>query len=71
MAKTKKNQPGFEQLLQELEQTVNELEQGSLTLEQTMDTYGAGLKLLAACNNILQQAEEQLPQDAGEDEAWS
>jgi exodeoxyribonuclease VII small subunit len=71
MPKTKKAQPGFEQLLQELEETVNGLEQGQLSLEQMLEKYAAGLELLRACRGILQEAGQLLPEEAGEGELWS
>jgi len=67
MPKTKKSQPGFEQLLRELEETVTVLEQGQLTLEQMLEKYAAGLELLRSCRGILQQAEQMLTQDSGQE----
>ena len=71
MAKTKKEQPAFEQLLEQLEQTVTELEQGRLTLEQMLEKYAAGVDTLRVCRGILQQAAQTLPQEAREEELWS
>jgi len=71
MPKAKKQQPGFEQLLQQLETTVDDLTQGQLTLEQMLEKYTAGLELLQACRGILQQAEQGLPHEPEEDPLWS
>jgi exodeoxyribonuclease VII small subunit len=71
MAKTKVPQPGFEQLLRELEGAVAELEHGQLSLEQMLEKYAAGVELLRSCREILLQAGQLLPEGAGEGEAWS
>ena len=71
MPRTKKVSPGFEELLQELEETVSLLEQGRLNLEQMLEKYAAGVELLRACRSILQQAEQLLPPEAEEGGAWS
>jgi len=68
MARTKKEQPAFEQLLQQLEQTVAELEQGQLPLAELLQKYAAGVELVGACQGILEQAEQLLPTEAGEQE---
>jgi len=66
MTELKKEQPGFEQLLRKLEETVAELEQGRLTLEQMLEKYSAGVELVRACRGILQQAEQLLPKEPEE-----
>jgi exodeoxyribonuclease VII small subunit len=68
MVKAKNNQPDFEQLLRELELIVGELELGQLKLEQMLEKYATGVKLLADCRGMLQQAEQLLPQESKEDE---
>ena len=60
--------PDFEQLLLRLEGTVTELEQGQLTLEQMLEKYAAGVELIRASREILQQAEQLLPQESAEDQ---
>lgn len=71
MARAKKEQPAFEELLRQLEQSVTELEQGQLTLEAMLQKYGEGIELVKACQILLQQAEQQLPRDTQEDSIWN
>lgn len=67
MARTKKEQPDFEQLLRQLEQTVAELEQGQLPLTELLQKYSEGVELVKACQGILQQAEQLLQADGESD----
>lgn len=67
MARTKKEQPSFEQLLERLEQTVAGLEQGNLPLTELLQKYGEGVELIKACQGILQQAELLLQSDGVKD----
>ena len=57
----------FEAHLQALQQLVDELESGSLTLEDSLERYQDGVKRLKTCYGMLKKAEEQvrvLVQDA-------
>ena len=47
----------FEEALQQLDETVNALESGSLTLAQSMARYERGMKLARVCNEMLTSAE--------------
>ena len=47
----------FEEALGRLEQTVNALEAGGLSLEQSTKLYEDGVKLARVCNEILTSAE--------------
>lgn len=56
----------FEVALQELEETVNQLEGGNLTLEESLALFERGQKLAEHCNRQLEQAAlrvEQLTAD--------
>ncbi len=56
----------FEQALIALEQTVEQLEAGELSLEQSLEIFERGQKLAAYCNGLLEQASlkvEQLTAD--------
>jgi exodeoxyribonuclease VII small subunit len=47
----------FEELLELLEQTINELDGTSLTLEQSLDAYERSVKISEACEKMLDEAE--------------
>jgi len=56
----------FEQALGELEETVAKLEEGELTLEESLALFERGQKLAAYCNQLLDEASlhvEQLTDD--------
>ncbi len=48
---------GFEALYQRLEQTVARLEEGDLTLDESLALYEEGMKLARRCQELLQNAE--------------
>ncbi|GAK33650.1 exodeoxyribonuclease 7 small subunit [Iodidimonas nitroreducens] len=50
----------FEDALKELEQIVGRLEQGSVSLEQSIDIYTRGSFLKRHCENKLKRAEERI-----------
>jgi exodeoxyribonuclease VII small subunit len=54
---SKKDEEGFETLYKRLEETVAKLEQGNLTLEESIALYEEGMKLARGCQELLQQAE--------------
>jgi exodeoxyribonuclease VII small subunit len=56
-SKGSKQEDGFEALYQQLEQTVARLEQGNLTLEESLAQYEEGMKLARRCQELLQKAE--------------
>ncbi|WP_286240218.1 exodeoxyribonuclease VII small subunit [Neptuniibacter halophilus] len=56
----KKNTPDFEQSLQQLETLVNQMEQGDLTLEESLQAFEQGVSLTRECQNILAQAEQKV-----------
>jgi len=57
MTKSKKT---FEQALEELEKIVAEIEEGKVSLEESIERYGRGIKLIAQCRSILDQAERKI-----------
>lgn len=59
MAKAKK-EPGFEESLQRLEEIVGRLEDDDLELEQSLALFEEGVKLAAACNQRLDEAEKKV-----------
>ena len=61
MAKTAKdNQQTFEEALAELEKIVAEVEAGEIGLEESINKYEAGMKLIKRCRVVLEQAEKRI-----------
>jgi exodeoxyribonuclease VII small subunit len=50
----------FETALAELEQIVQSMEAGSLTLEQSLAAHKRGLELARYCQTVLAQAQQQV-----------
>ena len=55
--KTPASEDGFEALYKRLEDTVSKLEQGNLSLEESLSLYEEGTKLAQRCQEMLQDAE--------------
>ncbi|MGD0765656.1 MAG: exodeoxyribonuclease VII small subunit [Dehalococcoidia bacterium] len=53
----RKVQEGFEELFRRLEETVTKLEEGGLTLEQSLALYEEGMQLARRCQELLDAAE--------------
>ncbi len=59
----KKNPPlSFETALAELESLVGQLEQGELTLEDSLQRFERGIALVQSCQNTLREAEQKVEQ---------
>ena len=54
---SKKTDEGFEALYTRLEETVAKLEQGNLSLEESLGLYEEGMKLAKRCQELLTDAE--------------
>ncbi|MDN6318996.1 MAG: exodeoxyribonuclease VII small subunit [Marinobacter sp.] len=52
----------FEKSLDELETLVRNLEQGELSLEQSLSAFERGVKLTRACQQTLKSAEQRVEQ---------
>ena len=63
----KRNALDFEAALGDLEQIVEQLEQGDLTLEESLRAYERGVKLGRACQQALDAAEQRIQVLAGAD----
>ena len=50
----------FEQAVQELESIIEQIEQGEVGLEQSLDEYRRGSTLIKRCRDILDVAEQQI-----------
>lgn len=59
MAKAK-DKRSFDQLLEELEQTVAQLERGNIQLEEMLTLHAAGRELICRCRERLDAAEQAL-----------
>jgi len=57
MAKSKKT---FAQALEQLEKIVAEVESGEVSLEESIDKYAEGIKLIKQCQAILDAAEKKI-----------
>ena len=57
MAKPKRT---FEQALEKLETIVSEVEEGKVSLEESIDQYAEGVELVKQCRAILDKAEKKI-----------
>lgn len=54
------DQPTFEQAIEQLERIVERVESGEVGLEQCLVEYERGMKLIARCKGVLDQAQKQI-----------
>jgi len=54
------DEPNFEQSLAELEQLVTHMEQGDLSLEETLKSFERGIELNKICQKALDEAEQRV-----------
>ena len=59
--------PDFESALEELEQIIERLEGGELSLEHSLKEFERGVRLSRTCHQALQQAEQRVQQLIEED----
>ncbi len=55
-----KKKMSFEQALQRIEDIVSEIEDGSVPLEESIDKYAEGTKLIEHCRTVLGKAEKKI-----------
>ncbi len=60
MTRPKPATPDFEAALSELEQIVQRLEQGELSLEESLRQFERGVELTRGCQKALRQAEQKI-----------
>lgn len=60
MTKKKTASFDFENALQELESLVTSMEEGELSLEESLLAFEKGIKLTRECQNALKQAEQKV-----------
>jgi exodeoxyribonuclease VII small subunit len=56
----KRDQASFEDLYRKLEETVEQLERGGLSLEESIRLYEQGMELAKRCQAILNAAEQRI-----------
>ncbi len=56
----KKSTALFEDSLEELEQLVEQMEQGEISLEESLKSFERGVKLTSTCQKALQDAEQKI-----------
>jgi len=62
MAKSKKEELSFEEAFRKLEAIVENLERGESTLDESMEAFEEGMKLVKLCSKKLNEAETRLEQ---------
>ena len=60
MAKKPQPAPAFEKSLEELENLVEKMEQGDLSLEESLHHFERGIQLTRACQQALKDAEQKV-----------
>lgn len=60
MAKKQQQTPPFEKALEELEALVEKMEQGDLSLEESLQHFERGVQLTRACQQALKEAEQKI-----------
>ena len=55
-----KKKVSFEQALERIEEIVSEIEEGSVPLEESIDKYAEGIKLIEHCRTVLGRAEQKI-----------
>ena len=73
MAKKQQHEFNFEEALEELERLVSSMEEGELSLEDSMKAFEKGIKLTRECQTALQKAEQKvqiLLNESGETQAF-
>lgn len=58
----KKSQPRFEKALEELEQIVERMEAGEISLEESLKQFERGIRLTRTCQQALREAEQRVQQ---------
>ena len=62
----KKEEIKLEEALEDLERIVSELEEGKMGLEESLNLYEKGMKLVKLCNARLEGAERSIESLTGE-----
>jgi len=62
LPRKKSTSPDFEHSLNELETLVEQMEQGDISLEQSLELFERGIKLTRSCQESLKKAELRVQQ---------
>jgi exodeoxyribonuclease VII small subunit len=62
MSKKTKAEPDFEKTLAELEKLVENLEQGDLSLDESLTGFKQGIELTRQCQTVLDNAQQTVEQ---------
>ena len=60
MARKQQETPAFEKSLKELEALVTKMEQGNLSLEESLQHFERGIQLTRTCQQALKAAEQKV-----------
>ena len=60
MARKQQETPAFEKSLKELEALVTKMEQGNLSLEESLQHFERGIQLTRTCQQALKEAEQKV-----------
>ena len=60
MTRKKSTTPGFEEALAALEKLVEQMEQGDLSLEESLAHFEQGVRLSRSCQQALKEAEQKV-----------
>jgi len=60
MARKQQETPAFEKALKELEALVAKMEQGNLSLEESLQHFERGIQLTRTCQQALKEAEQKV-----------
>ena len=60
MARQSKKSPDFETALAELEALVEKMEQGDLSLDESLKQFERGVQLTRSCQKALEEAEQKV-----------
>ena len=56
----KQKEPSFEETLSELENLVETLEKGELSLDESLQSFERGIELTRSCKQVLEAAEQKV-----------
>lgn len=60
MQNSEKSSPSFEEALAEIQAIVDDLEEGAIGLEESMQRFERGTSLLKSCYGLLKEAEQRI-----------
>lgn len=60
MSKKQNKQPNLEESMSEITQLIDKMEHGELTLEQSLEHFERGIKLVKHCQKVLEEAEQKV-----------